>query len=241
MAPAALPSLSTYGSNYWVDVVFNTSVIESTAPANGATGISVIMPNITATLNPTVQSSTLAAVLTGANSSVVSAYVSYNSSSNVATITPSTSLLASMYYTVTLTGTFDSAGNSVSGSYSWSFTTTSQANESLWATSTPTNPTRNDSRSVNLGVQFSSDVAGYITGIRFYKGPSTPAPTSAISGPAPARSWPRRPSPTRPPAAGSRSISVLRSRSRPTRTTSPRTSAQTATTPTTPRTSTIAA
>jgi hypothetical protein len=42
---------------------------------------------------------------------------------------------------------------------------------SIWSsTATPAVPAANDPYSVELGVKFRSDVAGYITGIRFYKG-----------------------------------------------------------------------
>src|SRR4029450_483759 len=36
--------------------------------------------------------------------------------------------------------------------------------------STPANPSINDPNAVELGVKFTSDVSGFITGIRFYKG-----------------------------------------------------------------------
>ena len=42
---------------------------------------------------------------------------------------------------------------------------------SIWpATATPVTPSVADPASVNLGVKFTSDVAGHITGLRFYKG-----------------------------------------------------------------------
>src|SRR6185437_5330175 len=42
---------------------------------------------------------------------------------------------------------------------------------SIWSsTATPANPSANDSGSVEVGLKFKSDQAGYITGIRFYKG-----------------------------------------------------------------------
>ena len=44
---------------------------------------------------------------------------------------------------------------------------------SIWSGNpTPANPSENDPASVELGVKFRSDVAGYITGVRFYKGTS---------------------------------------------------------------------
>ncbi len=60
---------------------------------------------------------------------------------------------------------------------------------------------------------------------------ATPAPTSATSGPRGGPCWPRRPSPARPPPAGSRSTSPPRWRSTPTPPTSPPTTRPTATTP----------
>jgi hypothetical protein len=44
------------------------------------------------------------------------------------------------------------------------------ATQNIWPTSVPTNLDSNDSTAVNLGVKFQSDTAGYISGIRFYKG-----------------------------------------------------------------------
>ncbi len=60
----------------------------------------------------------------------------------------------------------------MTGPVSWSFTTASRTtNATIWSsTATPANPSANDTGSVELGVKFRSDVAGYITGIRFYKG-----------------------------------------------------------------------
>jgi hypothetical protein len=44
--------------------------------------------------------------------------------------------------------------------------------QNIWPTATPTNLDSNESPSVNLGVKFQSDTAGYISGVRFYKGNS---------------------------------------------------------------------
>ena len=40
----------------------------------------------------------------------------------------------------------------------------------IFGNTTPTNPSQPDAHAVELGVKFESSVAGYITGIRFYKG-----------------------------------------------------------------------
>ncbi len=47
------------------------------------------------------------------------------------------------------------------------------------ATATPATATANDSGDVELGMKFQADVAGSITGIRFYKGPENIGPHEA--------------------------------------------------------------
>ena len=58
-------------------------------------------------------------------------------------------------------------------------------------------PSSGDTHAVEVGVKFSSDVNGWITGVRFYKGTGNTGPTSATCGARPASCWPRPPSPTR--------------------------------------------
>src|SRR5882762_1141974 len=42
----------------------------------------------------------------------------------------------------------------------------------IWPpTAVPANPAVTDNRPIEVGVKFRSDVAGFVTGIRFYKGP----------------------------------------------------------------------
>src|SRR5262249_21155829 len=68
----------------------------------------------------------------------------------------------------------DLLGNTMTGPYSWSFTTqpafTSITNATIFGSGTPAIASANDSTAQELGVKFRSDVAGYITGVRFYKG-----------------------------------------------------------------------
>ena len=64
----------------------------------------------------------------------------------------------------------DSSGNT-GASGDFSFTTSASLPVTLWSPSTtPTIASQADPSSVELGVKFTADVAGYITGIRFYKG-----------------------------------------------------------------------
>ncbi len=105
----------------------------------------------------------------------------------------------------TVSGGTDTSGNLMAAPSPGPSPPAGSSTSTIWSnTVTPANPSANDTGAVELGVKFRSDVAGYITGIRFYKGAATPARTSATSGPSPARCWPRPPSPARRPPAGSR-------------------------------------
>jgi hypothetical protein len=67
----------------------------------------------------------------------------------------------------------DLAGNALATNFTWSFTTTAAVSGpySLWNNSTtPSQIATFDPRAVELGVKFKSNINGYITGIRFYKG-----------------------------------------------------------------------
>jgi hypothetical protein len=75
-------------------------------------------------------------------------------------------------YTFTVTAT-NAVGTGPASAASNSVTpaATSCTACTIWAsTATPANPSSSDAGSVELGVKFKSDVAGKITGIRFYKG-----------------------------------------------------------------------
>jgi len=72
-----------------------------------------------------------------------------------------------------VTGVKDSAGNALAADSTWSFTTAAAGACpcSLWpASAVPANASWADGNSVNLGVKFTSTQAGFITGVRFYKG-----------------------------------------------------------------------
>ena len=172
---------STFGStNYWVDVVFQPSgpdttppTVTSTVPTSGATGVATTAP-VSAKFSESVQPSTVQMALTATGGSAVSGTTSYDSASTTATFTPGAALAASTGYTMTVSGAADSSGNIMSP-FSWSFTTGTASGSgcpcTIWPnTTTPTNPSSNDSSSVELGVKFRSNVAGFVTGIRFYKG-----------------------------------------------------------------------
>ena len=97
--------------------------------------------------------------------------VSYNATTNTAIFTPNAPLDTSTQYTATISGATDYYDNPMAAPVSWSFTTSATATYTIWSNAaTPANPSDNDSAAVELGVKFESSTAGYVTGIRFYKG-----------------------------------------------------------------------
>jgi hypothetical protein len=130
---------STYASgNYWVDVVFSASAIDTTpptvtavSPTSGASGVNVTT-GITAAFSEAMDSQTVSASsfrLLGPSSTVVSASVTYNSSTRSAVLTPLGPLAPSTTYTAVVKGgasdprVKDVAGNALGTDVTWSFTT----------------------------------------------------------------------------------------------------------------------
>jgi Domain of unknown function (DUF4082)/Bacterial Ig-like domain/Bacterial Ig domain len=177
----AFPTNSYNSSNYYVDVVFgpNTTPPQVTTdyPISGQTSVPPTSA-VTFTFNEGVQSSSIQFALTNSNGNSVPGSLTYNSSTETATFTPTSALSNAVTYTATVSSATDSNGGGMTAPYSWSFTTAQptpaagQCACSIWPDSTlPGTVDVNDSNSVNLGVRFTASTNGYITGIRFYKGP----------------------------------------------------------------------
>ncbi len=168
---------STYNSNnYWVDVVYNSVASDPTpptvtavTPVNG----SVQVPRsttVTATFSEPVTLFPNSFLLKDSSGNVVPANVTYNPATYTATLTPTSGLATSTTYTATASGATDLAGNTLAP-FSWSFSTVGAVVDTIWPTTTvPSVASSGDLSAVNLGVKFTSDNSGFITGIRFYKG-----------------------------------------------------------------------
>jgi hypothetical protein len=183
----SFPSSTYHSSNYWVDVVFNTTVppdttppsVVATTPAGGSTTFpigGVVSASFGEGMNASsITSSTF--TLRTAQGNSVAATVAYNASTRQATLTPSASLSYSSTYTATVkggaSGVKDKAGNALPSDYTWSFTTLPPPTCpcSIWSNqATPANPASSDTNAVELGVKFRAEARGAISGIRFYKG-----------------------------------------------------------------------
>jgi hypothetical protein len=175
--PSGFPDQTYNASNYWVDVVFDTTAsdtmaptVSGRAPAPGATKVDVLS-TVSGTFSEDVTPASISFVLRDAGNQVVPSTVGYNAGTRTATLTPNTALSLATTFTATLSGATDLGGNSMTP-VSWSFSTPT-CPCTIWDSSaTPAVPSIGDSNPWELGVRFRPQVSGYITGIRFYKGPA---------------------------------------------------------------------
>lgn len=178
-AGGGFPNNSFQGTNYWVDVVFSPDAtapdttkptVTDRQPTAGATNVPV-STGVSATFSESVLQSTISLTLTGPTA--VPGVLTYTDATRTVTFTPSNALAPSTSYTVSLSGAKDPAGNQLDP-VTWTFTTASTTSGcpcTLWPnTVVPTTPAANDNSAVEIGVKFRTDRAGYITGLRFYKG-----------------------------------------------------------------------
>ena len=191
---SAFPTDTYQSANYWVDVVFRTTLnaggtttpltVSSVTPAAGATGVSttsLVTAGITGFLDyASVNSSTFE--LRDSAGNLVPASVGGGGETQTFTLTPASPLAYQTTYTATVkggtTGIKDRSGNGMTTSYTWSFTTAAapsapppvQCPCTIWngASTTAAGPEA-DASPVELGVRFRSDIDGFITGVRFYK------------------------------------------------------------------------
>jgi len=179
------PTQSYASSNYWLDVVLNTTppAVSTFSVASGATNV-LTGTALTATFNQTLNAATVNAstVRLMIGSTVVSATVSYDAATRTATLTPSGPLANSQTYTISVvggaSGVKDLAGNAVAQTTNSSFTTAAPTSTfSLWnGGGIPTILDTGAGPTVELGTRFTSDVNGSITGLRFYKAPGDTGP-----------------------------------------------------------------
>ncbi len=132
---SGFPTSSYLSSNYWVDVVFTTSISEdttppivsATTPANGASGVDVSSV-VDATFSESMNASTITTStfeLRDNNNALVPAAISY--AGLTARLQPLAALAYSTTYSVLIrggsAGVKDVAGNAMTADYGWSFTT----------------------------------------------------------------------------------------------------------------------
>ena len=190
-ASGTFPNQTYQSENYWVDVVYMPSgpdttppTVTSVTPASGATAVSTTT-SATATFNEGMDATTINTStfeLRNPANTLVSGTVTYDSATRTATLTPAAALANNTIYTATVKGgatdprVKDLAGNALAANFSWSFTTApvSTCPCTIWTSSTTPAGADPDSSQVEVGVKFSADLAGGITGLRFYKFSTNP-------------------------------------------------------------------
>jgi hypothetical protein len=181
---AGFPTSTYEGSNYWVDVIFETTeppdmiapAVIGRTPYPGSTSVPpTVKPSLTFT-EPIVAGSFTFTLKDAANNTVPGS-AALDATGTVLTFTPASALAGSTKYTVTVTGARDAAGN-IAPVETFELTTAKPTPPpgtcpcSIWPDSaTPAVATAEDSQAVVLGVTFRADENGQIDGIRFYKGP----------------------------------------------------------------------
>ncbi|RFB81096.1 DUF4082 domain-containing protein [Methylovirgula sp. 4M-Z18] len=170
---ANFPSNSYKSTNYWVDVVFDGSgrpianadsgfVVNQ----NGSISIaaSTLLSNDSDTFGLPISISSVSNPINGS--------VSYSSSNQTVTFVPTAGYNGTASFTYTIADT-----NGATASANVSLFVNNPAEETLFSlSSTPSTLTVNDPNSVELGVKFTADANGTITGLRFYKGPGNTGP-----------------------------------------------------------------
>ena len=170
-ATGAFPTSSFNASNYWVDIDFNTGGNgDTTAPT-----VSVTSP----TADQTVSGSTTVTATATDDAAVASVqfYLDGQALGSAVTSVPytanwDTTQVANGSHTLTAkaTDTSGNVGTAANITVTVQNSGSSGSATSIWpSTYAPTHADGGDTNSGNLGVKFSSDTSGYITGIRFYK------------------------------------------------------------------------
>ncbi len=165
------PGNSFGGTNYWVDVVFNPSTV-NTAPSavndNGfitsqntalTIGTSLVLANDSDPDGDTL-------TVTGANGAL-NGTVSFNGQTNAFTFTPTAGYTGTASFSYSIA---DGRGGTASATVNLTVKPPSTATSLFSLSDTPAITSGTDASSVELGMKFTASTAGTITGLRYYKG-----------------------------------------------------------------------
>jgi hypothetical protein len=183
-AASSFPSNSYNSSNYWVDVTFIPQgstvapVVTGTFPANGSGGADTNIA-VTAIFSEPMDSTSINTgtfQLTDAVNNAVPGTVSYVAATQSLVCQPNASLVNHTSYNATVRGSVkDIFGNALGSDFTWTFTTVTTPPLgvcpcSIWGpTSAPITADSGEATGVEVGVKFTADLDGFVTGIRFFK------------------------------------------------------------------------
>ncbi len=178
MSYAVIPARN---GSYEVDYALDTipPAVTAVSPASGAVEVELSTTVKVTFSEPMAPASisTATIMLRDPSNNLVPVSVSYNADALTATLMPVGALARGLTYTVVVkggvAGVKDLNGLSMASDHESSFTTTEMIAVSIWSDSDlPQIPADSDPNATELGLKFQSALAGYITGIRFYKGPA---------------------------------------------------------------------
>lgn len=164
-------------ASYLVDVVVMVAApaftVGSQSPASGSSSVP-LTTTVSGVLSQAAVASSVKLALKTASGTAVAGTSAYVDATRKVTFTPSAPLTEGTSYTATVTATAVS-GTPITGN-TWTFTTVPPARTpgvcpcTLYQdTVTPGTMEVDDAVPLTLGVRFSSDTAGQVTGVRFYK------------------------------------------------------------------------
>jgi hypothetical protein len=167
-------------ASYLVDVVVQypepAFLAGAQTPLPGSSSVALDAA-VSATLSKPATASSVDLTVTGPGTTNVPGTASYDPKTGKVTFTPSAPLAPATSYTATLTAT-STTGQQLGADGTWTFTTVPpQRTEGACPctlyqdTVTPAVPEVTDGVPLTLGVRFTSDSPGQVTGIRFYKAP----------------------------------------------------------------------
>jgi hypothetical protein len=177
----SFPVESFGNSNYFVDAMW---LGEETAPLTVSQraplpGASSILPTsvVSGVLSKPIVSSSLSVTLTGPGGAAVAGTRTYDATTRTVRFTPSSPLAWATTYTATVAAVVQ-YGNQTTTGRTWSFTTARPTSTvgvcpcGIFDDVTqPASIASGDKVPVTLGMRFSTNRAGTVTGVRFYKGP----------------------------------------------------------------------
>jgi methionine-rich copper-binding protein CopC len=169
------PSNSFNATNYWVDVVVDTTgadsappTVTSTDPGSNATAVST-NGGLTANFSEQVEPSSVQFTLADPGGAIVAGTTAVAPDGRSAVFSPNTPLAGTTVYTARVSAT-DLVGNAMATPYSWSFTSGAAGScpcSLFRPTDTPAGT--GTGGALEMGTRIRTDANGWITGVRFFK------------------------------------------------------------------------
>ncbi|MFD7311186.1 DUF4082 domain-containing protein [Promicromonospora sp. NPDC059942] len=161
-------------SSYLVDVQFEPAAaaptITSRTPSASAVDVAT-STKVSVTASQTLATSGTTLTLTGPGGAAVTGTLAV--SGTTVTFTPGSALTAGASYTAAFTG--KTTGGQTLGPTSWSFTTKAADGQcpcTIFGADVPPLASADDGAAVELGTRFTASRSGFVTAVRFYRGPA---------------------------------------------------------------------